>query len=241
MRGLLLTAIVAVLATDAKAQTDTPPYPRIQVVDYSPDTVVPIRGELGYQLMLEFGPEERIENVSIGDSLAWQVTPNRRANILFLKPVDGAATNMTVVTDLRRYVFDLEVLPKGSRRAPYSLRFAYPEPGVAIPVEVPVAPPEPPRVANAAYVIEGSRESAPVRVFDDGRMTYFEYPADGAMPAIFAVASDGSESIVNFVVRGPYVVVDQLAARFALRNGARVATVTNAAYPVETPHKRSRR
>ena len=75
-----------------------------------------LRGWFGYQLMLEFEPDERIENVSIGDALGWQVTPNRRANLLFLKPVDRtAATNMTVVTDKRRYAFDLVV---ATRQAP---------------------------------------------------------------------------------------------------------------------------
>jgi type IV secretion system protein VirB9 len=58
--------------------------------------------------MIEFGPDERIENVAIGDALAWQVTPNRGANLLFVKPVELAvATNMTVVTDRRRYAFEL--------------------------------------------------------------------------------------------------------------------------------------
>ena len=45
------------------------------------------------------------------------------------------------------------------------------------------------------------------------------------MPAIFAVAADGSESLVNYVVRGPYIVVEQVAGRFKLRDGKEVATV----------------
>ncbi len=41
--------------------------------------------------MIEFGHGERIENVAVGDSSAWQVTPNKRANLLFLKPLFGKA------------------------------------------------------------------------------------------------------------------------------------------------------
>lgn len=206
--------------------------PRIQSVEYDPDRVVPVRGVLGFQLMLEFAADERIENVSIGDSLGWQVTPNRRANVLFLKPIDGTATNMTVLTDTRRYVFDLSVAPTASRYlAPYTIRFSYPQVAVAFPVVAEPEPEKPPTVANDAYTVTGSRENAPTRVFDDGRMTYFEWPAEGPVPAIFAVGADGSESVVNYGVRGAYVVVDQLAGRFALRNGAQVAMVTNTRYP----------
>lgn len=233
MRTLLLAGLIACAPLAAGALEAPRPGladPRIQFVDYDPDQVVLIRGAMGYQLMLEFAADERIENVSIGDSLGWQVTPNRRANLLFLKPIDGASTNMTVITNARRYVFQLSVAPKNAASAaPYTVRFIYPEAAVALPVEVP-QPEARPIVANAAYAIAGSPESRPVRVFDDGRMTYFEWSPDGALPAIFAVGSDGAESVVNYSMRGAYIVVEQLAGRFALRNGAQVATVTNQAW-----------
>lgn len=202
---------------------------RIQTVEYDPDQVVLLRGVLGYQLMLEFAPDERLENVSIGDSLAWQVTPNRKANLLFLKPLERAATtNMTVVTSQRRYAFDLRVAPRGVQ-APYVVRFEYPLAAVALPEE-PVARDLEPQIVNRSYSIKGSPESSPARVFDDGRMTYFAWAPQASAPAIFAVSADGSESLVNYGVRGGYTVVEQLAPRFMLRNGKQVAVVTNQAY-----------
>lgn len=241
LAAVLLAASLGVLSAPAQAQI-RPNDPRIRIIDFEPDQVVPIRGALGYQLMIEFGPEERIENVSIGDSLAWQVTPNRRANILFLKPMDAAATNMTVVTDLRRYVFDLEVQPKGARTAPpYSLRFAYPTPVVAIPMPPAPKVEAPPTVANSAYSVTGAKEISPIRVFDDGRLTYFEWAQDGSVPAVFATSHEGVESMVNFFARGPYFVVEQVSPGFTLRNGQQVATVINTADPVQPPAKRTRR
>lgn len=233
MRAFALIAILLAAPYAVRAQApSTFVDPRIQSVEYDPDQVVPIRGVLGYQLMLEFAPDERIENVSIGDSLGWQITPNRRANVLFLKPIDGTATNMTVLTDTRRYVFDLSVSTGSSRYlAPYTIRFTYPQIAVALPVVEEPEPEKPPTVVNDAYTVTGSRENAPIRVFDDGRMTYFEWPAEGPVPAIFAVGADGSESVINYGVRGSYVVVEQLAARFALRNGPQVAMVVNTRYP----------
>jgi type IV secretion system protein VirB9 len=205
--------------------------PRIQTVEYDPDQVVVLRGTLGYQFMLEFAPDEHIETVSIGDSVGWQVTPNRKANVLFIKPVDATVTtNLTVLSDQRRYAFELTVAPRSSR-APvlYIARMVYPQPALA--EAVPEPPPEaPPTVANAAYGISGAADSRPLRVFDDGQQTYFEWPADSAVPAIFAVSASGAESLVNSAVRGPYTVVEQLAPKFMLRNGAAVTTVVNQAY-----------
>jgi type IV secretion system protein VirB9 len=221
--------LVALLAATPAAAQDA----RVRLVDYDPDSITPIRAALGYQLMLEFAPNERIENVSIGDAVGWQVTPNRRANILFLKPIDGQATNMTVVTDLRRYLFDLRLTPKGSKAPPaYAVRFVYPAPIAAAPLPAREAEPQ---VANSAYSVTGAPAAAPSRVFDDGELTYFEWPQEAAVPAIFALAADGSESMVNYAVRGRYVVVQQLAPRFALRDGKQVATVVNGGFPGQSP------
>lgn len=234
MRSALLT-ILLVLAPFASRAAETPRPgavdPHIQSVAYDPDQVVLLRGVLGYQMMLEFAPDERLESVSIGDSLGWQVTPNRNANLLFLKPIDrNAATNMNVVTSHRRYAFELRVLPRGARTdtAPYVVRFAYPRVAMAIPL--PPEPDPPPEERNVAYAVAGSAENTPLRIFDDGRMTYFAWAPQASVPAIFAVSAEGRESLVNSGVRGAYTVVEQLAPRFVLRNGKQVATVTNRAY-----------
>lgn len=202
--------------------------PRIQTIQYDPDQVVLLRGTLGYQFMLEFAPDEKIETVSIGDALGWQVTPNRKANVLFIKPVSQSNTNLTVLTDERRYAFELRVAPlKANVPVLYIARMAYPAPVAAIPIETAPQPEPPPIVANSAYNIKGSNLNRPYRVFDDGQMTYFEWSSDGTLPAIFAVGGDGSESLVNYIVHGPYVIVDQLAQRFVLRAGKETVTVDN--------------
>lgn len=222
---LLVTPVLAQTAATPAVAAD----PRIRTLPYDPDQVYRLAGVMGFQTMLEFAPDERIENVSIGDALGWQVTPNKRATLLFLKPVDRApVTNMTVVTDRRRYVFELSTAPGGADAA-YVVRFRYP----AVPVEI-AAPPakpvaaEPPR--NAAYTIKGPAALAPAQVFDDGRATYFAWPRQAELPAIFVVGADGSEGLANAVVKDGYLVVDQIAPRFVLRSDKAVATVVNAAW-----------
>ncbi len=82
--------------------------PRVRVIDYAPDTIVPLDTTPGFAVTIDFGDEEKIETVSIGDSSEWQISPNRRANLLFVKPMAAPlATNMTVVTSMRVYYFAL--------------------------------------------------------------------------------------------------------------------------------------
>ncbi len=211
--------------------------PRIRSIHYDRDQVVQLDGYFGYQMMIEFAPDERIENVSIGDSTAWQVTPNHKANLLFLKPVDRAApTNMTVVTDQRRYTFELVSRGRAYRSAQiaYVVRFLYPPPPAPPPAAAP-SPPRPPERKNTAYSYTGSRSSLPSLVFDDGHFTYFQWPESVATPAVFVIQPDGTESIVNYGVRDGYQVVEQVAQRFVLRNGKDVTTVINNGWREPTP------
>jgi type IV secretion system protein VirB9 len=232
--GALAIAGVSTSAMAAIAPEPGPGDPRVRIVHYEPDQVVELHAAIGYQMTLEFGPGERIENVSIGDGLGWQVTPNHKANLLFLKPLDvHSVTDMTVVTNLRRYVFDLSARrppPHGDRSLIFRVRFEYPEPFIAVAEPKPVPPPQPPRDVNHAYRISGAAESAPLRVFDDGRSTYFTFPLTADYPAIFAVEADRKEAVVNSATRDGYVVVDRLAGGFVLRHGAQVTQVVNDGY-----------
>jgi type IV secretion system protein VirB9 len=204
--------------------------PRVRTVLYQEDAVIAIRGHYGYQIMLEFGEDERIENVSIGDSLAWQVTPNRRADTLFMKPIElDAATNMSVVTSKRRYVFELTAREPSGPNDPnilYRVRMVFPEPAAADAVAAPSGPVAP-QAVNTAYSVSGSPRNIPARVFDDGVRTYFAWPANASAPAVFALLPDGSESVVNFAMVGDLMAVERLAPAFVLRNGSEQTIVHN--------------
>ncbi len=235
MKGLLPLAIALALATPAGAVSPRPGPgdPRNQVVDYDPMAVVEVQAVLGYQLSVEFDPLERIENVAIGDSLGWQVTPNRRANIIFLKPMAARpSTNMTVVTNLRRYSFQLSVRRSAHARSiPFSVTFLYPAPAMAL---IPAPPPEPPPQArNRDYSYEGSAKTLPVRVFDDGEATYFAFKEGEDLPAIYTLEADGSEAVVNSYQKQGFVVVSQVARGFVLRRGSEATKIFNDRYRVE--------
>ena len=218
---LLLTLGLLMLAVPAQAQMS--PNAHVQTVFWDPDQVINITGAPGWQIMLEFAADERIENVAIGDALAWQVTPNKRARNLFLKPLlKNAQTNMTVITDRRRYVFALDT---GPRRAstPWVVRFEYPPPPVVLTAEAFVE--QRAVVENYSYVKSGDAGLLPARIWDDGLMTYFEFAENVSLPAIFIGKPGKDEALVNSTMRGRTVVIQQLANAFTLRDGKRVATV----------------
>lgn len=151
LAGLLLTLGLASLATSAFADD------RLVSHAYDPAEVVRINGKLGVQATIGFEEDEKIENVAVGDSAKWQITPNKRANLLFVKPLEASArTNMTVVTDKRTYFFDLVASP--AAKPVYMLRFTYagnapPSPALPPITPSPIAPaitPVAPAVAQAA-------------------------------------------------------------------------------------------
>ena len=205
---------------------------------YDAGKVVRIEGKTKVQATIEFAEDEHIENVAIGDSQAWQVTPNKRANLLFVKPLAAnAATNMTVVTDRRTYLFDL--VASTSARPLYVLRFTYPdEPkpqvatvGAATAEEIAAASqPEAvtdPAALNFAWAGKGDRKLLPARTYDDGTATFLAWPAGSPVPAILIKDSAGTEGPVNFTVRGDVIVVDGVPREIVLRAGRDSAVLSN--------------
>jgi type IV secretion system protein VirB9 len=238
MTRVLLTAVLfaaTALATPASANDA-----RLVEHLYSANEVVRVEGKPSVQATIRFAEDEHIENVAIGDSTKWQVTPNKRANLLFVKPLaDRASTNMTVVTDRRTYLFDLIASPT-TRKPLYVLSFTYP-PGEAGPAlasadaptadEVkaatdPYAVVDPSQL-NFAWASKGTRQLLPARVFDDGGATFLSWPAGAALPAILIKNAAGTEGPVNYAVRGDVIVVDGVPSEIVLRSGNDVANLTN--------------
>lgn len=203
---------------------------RVRTVTYSAGDVVPLTGHYGYQMMIALEPSERIENISIGDSVAWLVTPNKAANAVFIKPVEAnAATNMTVQTDRRTYLFELraERATRGGRTPGmlYKVDFRYPENAPQLAARSSAT-----QVAyNSSYAFSGSRSLRPSRVFDDGRFTYLAFPPGAEIPGIFIV-DKGKEALVNHATRSGYVVLDRVAERLVLRQGKERLKLRNKGY-----------
>lgn len=220
--------------------------PRLVTRHFNPDEVITIAGRAGVQAAISFADDEHIENVAIGDANAWQVTPNKRANILFVKPLSTRGrTNLTVVTDRHTYLFDLVA---GSTAQPlYVLRFTYPAepksparsvPGTISEVEAQalVQPPQEtaptvPAPLNFAWKARGNRKLVPARVFDDGSATFLTWDARSPLPAILIRNEKGEEGAVNYAVRDGVIVLDSVPRTIVLRAGKALATLENQGGP----------
>jgi type IV secretion system protein VirB9 len=195
----VLSLALLLAASGASAQIQPRPAggdPRLQVVDYGEGQVVQLRGTPGYQLMVELSPDEQIRNVAIGDSTAWQVSANKDGDKLFLKPIEtDRPTNMTVVTSVRTYTFDL-LASAGSMDAPYTVQFHYPAPAPAARdsgfVDVSAASR---RISH--YKLSGDRQLRPSSVSDDGQHTFISWPKGSPIPAVYAPDRSGNEMLLN--------------------------------------------
>lgn len=213
MTRFLVLAVA--LASAASAEVTPLPGardPRIQSIDFDADQVVRLRTAPGYALSVEFSPDERIETVAIGTSAGWQVTATKRADRLFIKQEMSAAdTNLTVITDARRYVFALAPGYGPDPQMPFSLRFTYPGLSSAPAIKV-----ERPR---GAYRFSGSKALRPIEMADDGQSTSIVWSRDLDLPAVYSVDASGSEAIVNGAMRDGRFVVDAIAPKFVFRSG----------------------
>ncbi|MEJ2457080.1 MAG: TrbG/VirB9 family P-type conjugative transfer protein [Novosphingobium sp.] len=235
----LLAPVLLVLAVPVRAED-----PRLVDHAYSDNEVVRIDGKAGIQAVIAFGDSEAIENVAVGDSQAWQITPNKRADLLFVKPLETAArTNMTVVTNRHTYFFDLVASPKS--KPLYMLRFTYKDepgktsvPGAAMaalnPAEKalasgdPMAVPADPASLNFAWKRSGSDKLMPARIYDDGNSTFLVWPEKSSVPAILVENEKGEEGPVNYAVHDSTIVLPDVPDKIILRSGKAVAVLENA-------------
>ena len=214
---------------------------RIRYVTYDPEEVVRIDAVAGVVTHIVLEPGEAYVTHAFGDGKAWDFAV--KANHCFLKAVaTNADSNLTVVTNHRSYHFALKLLTEHGALPTYEIAFRYPdtdarkrreesrrqavEDGFARNGEKP----------NLDYTMSGDMDLAPVNAWDDREFTYFKFPGQRDIPAIYMVGPDGSESVVNRHSAGPsneIVVVHRVAARWVLRLGTRALDIWNDAYDPE--------
>ncbi len=222
---------------------------RVRTIMYQPDEVFRFVGHYGFQSAIQFSEGERIQTISMGDSTSWMINPV--GSMMFLKPLDrDATTNMTLITNERMYLFELSAREAGSIDDPqmtFIMRFIYPGQDGTMEgngvvrhyldsVPIPDLVNEPDKY-NFRYTISGPEEVAPIRIFDDGQFTYFEFRDKNAdVPAFFTVNRDNEEALINYRTRGNYIVVERVSQRMTLRHGKQVICVFNEAWnPAKLP------
>jgi type IV secretion system protein VirB9 len=234
---VVIGAAALILAAAATAQVRPQPGQgdqRLQTVAYNPNQIVQLETAPGYQLTVELSPDEQVQNVAVGDGTAWQVSVNHAGDHLFIKSTAPVPTNMTVITSVRVYNFDLQPVGGPMPDTPYTVRFSYPE----------ITPPaggvryvdvSPLRRAQSRYRISGDRSVRPDSVSNDGTHTFIGWSADKPIPAVYAISSTGEEMLTNGGMRDDLYVVDGVPGELVFRIDERMAQA------VRLPPKKKRR
>lgn len=208
----------------------------VQVFPWAEGAVYRLYTAPGHVTDIALEPGEALTAVAAGDTVRWILGdttsgsgPTRQVHILLKPSAAGLSTNLVITTDRRTYRLAAEAT---ARTAMAAVSWTYPAgelvalTGRDIPVESESAARagEVPSF-NFDYVVKGDRPSwGPVRVFDDGRQVFIEFPQGlerDQAPPLFARGPDGSLELVNYRMRGRYYVVDRLFAKAELRLGAK--------------------
>ena len=225
---------------------------RIQYVDYDPDNVVKIRAKIGHTVTVQLDKSEDAEKgvVAMGDAQAWNMAVKGN-NLIFKPTATSPATNLTVITDKRTYVFDLSLAGciKGKKRRcvdiqqpTYLLRFHYPteeekarrkraaQQERALNMMVKFGLSKETAKLNYLYYGKGDKAIAPSAIWDDGRFTYIQYADNRDLPAVYKINPDGSEMLVNSHMEEDVIVVHETAPKLIIRLGESVLGVENKGY-----------
>jgi type IV secretion system protein VirB9 len=198
----------------------------MKLVSYDPNHTVILKGRYGYQTHVIFATNEIIQHVSLGDSLAWQVAPITYH--LFIKPVTSSKTNMTVLTNLRHYTFQLDSTnPTGLPT--YQLQFIYADGEYDQSHDTHTTLSFDPNQLNWKYSFTGDRFLSPTTAFDNGQFTFFKFKQNNMshLPAIFMVNQKQQEMLVDYHMQDYYMVIHAVAKQFTLRDGPIVTSVYN--------------
>jgi type IV secretion system protein VirB9 len=194
----------------------------------APGEVTDVALEAGEQLV-GTGP------VAAGDTVRWVIGDtesgsgtSKRIHILLKPTQPDLTTNLVINTDRRTYHLELRSMDKTYMA---SVSFAYPQDElIALRAQNSTAEEATPLASGVdvnalafRYSIEGDNPPwRPLRAFDDGKQVFIEFPsgiAQGEMPPLWVVGAQGEGQLVNYRVRGAYMIVDRLFAAAELRLG----------------------
>ncbi|MFA6031420.1 MAG: P-type conjugative transfer protein TrbG [Myxococcota bacterium] len=196
----------------------------------SPGQITDIALQPGEQLVGS-GP------VAAGDTVRWIIgdtesgTGGTKQVHILVKPTRAELiTNLVINTDRRTYHMELRSTPSTymasvSWQYPQDQLIALRRQNQQAEAAQPVSTGIDLSRVNFRYDVTGDRAPwRPLRAFDDGKQVFIEFPrgiGQGEMPPLFVVGPQGDTSeLVNYRVRGNYMIVDRLFAAAELRFGA---------------------
>ena len=211
---LIFTASTALAeATPRRGPNDA----RVRIATYQEGQVFRLNVSLTHVTTVEFGTGETIRSILAGDTEGFELDGVPGGQAFAIKPLArGVHTNVTVYTNRHSYYFNVQEV---STPTFYVVQFRYPDedrrPRNAVASQAP----------NFNYGASDRTEITPVRVWDNGTFTYFQFARNAPVPAIFRY-SNGRERTVNTQATEPGVIrVSGVNAQWVLRLGDQVVCI----------------
>lgn len=214
---------------------------RIRVFTYSPEMVYNLHCAVGMTTQIALAPGEGlIEDPHVGDSIEWRITGG--PTNIYIKPVrPDITTSLSLVTNKRIYQFQL--FSGSTSDYEQMVSFHYPQEEARIHVaeiqalhqqEAAAAQKQSQLVSmqlnptdlSFAYAIKGDASFRPLNVFSDGKFTYLLMPSLQDLPAAFLVDGQGKLTLVNYIKRGNYLVIERVASHLMLKLGKEQVEIT---------------
>ncbi len=212
----------------------------MQVYPYTGGALYQVYTAVGQITDIALQPGEQLVGsgpVAAGDTVRWIIGDTQSGSgatlqvHILVKPTRAdLMTNLVINTNLRTYHMELRstertYMASVSWQYPQDQLIALRRQNAQVEAARPVATGVDLANINFRYAIEGDRAPwRPMRAYDDGRQVFIEFPrgiGQGEMPPLFVVGPEGDTSeLVNYRVRGNYMIVDRLFAAAELRFGA---------------------
>jgi type IV secretion system protein VirB9 len=200
---------------------------------------------------IQFAPGEKIISEAAGDTLRWQVSQTYSGDgaslvqHILIKPSMSGISNTMVVTTNQR-VYHLVLVSTNDNTYMVSVQWNYPndmvqfnqssDPNAAASTSTASGSPFQLDLANLDFnyqfgMVEGSKPSwYPVRVFNDGRQTFIEFPENfyaTDLPVLFIADNNGNYgTMVNWRLKGRYMIVDTVINKARLQTGVKTTGMT---------------
>lgn len=190
---------------------------RVRIATYQEGQVYRLSVSLTHVTTIEFGEGESIRSVIAGDTEGFEIDGVPGGRAFAIKPLArGVHTNVTVYTNRRSYYFNVAEV---SSPTFYVVQFRYPQdnrrPANAIAQAAP----------NFNYGASARTDFTPTRIWDDGTFTYFAFPRNAPVPAIFRFANGRERTVNTGVVEDGVIRVSGVSRQWVLRLGEELVCI----------------
>ena len=232
-------------ALPALAETAAIPMPsdtRLVVFTYDANNTFTVLARTKSVTDITFHPDEEVTAMAVGDTAQWIVS--KTPGHVFIKPIHpNIATTATIVTSKRTYQLTLRSGPENGQ---FYQRVSWDYPDIVVfqqevarqvkaradaeearLAETVVTPNVALDKLNFDYTMDGEAEWKPSQVFDDGKFTWIRLSKSQEMPAVFLKPESGPAELLNYNMRGQFIVVQRIVPRILMKSGETEIVITN--------------